>query len=39
LSDRSHLDAVSIMRHHHWVWCNLIAQKPVRLAATDELVP
>ena len=39
LSDRPHLDAVSIMRHHHWVWCNLIAQKPVRLAATDELVP
>jgi hypothetical protein len=27
------------MRHHHWVWCNLISQKPVRLAVTDELVP
>ena len=39
LSDRPHLDAASVIRHHHWVWSNLITQKPVRLAATDELVP
>ena len=38
LSDRPHLDAVSVMRHHHWVWRNLISQNP-SLAATDELVP
>jgi nicotinamidase-related amidase len=38
LSDRPHLDAVSVMRHHHWVWSNLITPKPVRLAVTDELL-
>lgn len=38
LSDRPHLDAVSVIRHHHWVWRNLIAQKPVTFAATDELL-
>jgi nicotinamidase-related amidase len=38
LSDRPHLDAVSVIRHHHWVWRNLITQNPVRLAATDELL-
>ena len=39
LSDRPHLDAVSVMRHHHWVWRNLITAKPIRLAATGELLP
>jgi nicotinamidase-related amidase len=39
LSDRPHLDAVSVMRHHHWIWSNLITPKPVRFAATDELLP
>jgi nicotinamidase-related amidase len=38
VSDRPHLDAVSVIRHHHWVWTNLIAAKPLRLAATDELL-
>jgi nicotinamidase-related amidase len=38
LSDRPHLDAVSVIRHHHWVWTNLIAAKPLRLATTDELL-
>ncbi|SDO74135.1 isochorismatase family protein [Afipia sp. GAS231] len=38
LSDRPHLDAIGVMRHHHWVWSNLITPKPVRLAATDELL-
>jgi nicotinamidase-related amidase len=39
LSNRPHLDAVSVKRHHHWVWSNLITPKPIRLAATDELLP
>ena len=39
LSDRPHLDAISVRRHHHWVWSNLISPKPVRLEATDELLP
>ena len=38
LSDRPHLDAASVIRHHHWVWRNLIAQKPVAFARTDELL-
>jgi len=38
LSDRPHLDAVSVIRHHHWVWSHLITQKSVRLAVTDELL-
>jgi nicotinamidase-related amidase len=38
LSDRPHLDAASVIRHHHWVWSNLITQRSVRLAHTDELL-
>jgi nicotinamidase-related amidase len=38
LNDRPHLDAVGIIRHHHWVWGNLITQRSVRLARTDELL-
>ena len=38
LSDRPHLDARSVIRHHHWVWSNLISERPVRLAQTDELL-
>lgn len=38
LSDRPHLDAISVMRHHHWVWSNLITPKPIRLAVTEELL-
>jgi hypothetical protein len=38
LNDRPHLDAVSVMRHHHWVWRNLITPKPITLAATEELL-
>jgi nicotinamidase-related amidase len=38
LNDRPHLDAASIIRHHHWVWSHLITQRSVRLARTDELL-
>ena len=38
LNDRPHLDASSIIRHHHWVWSNLITQRSIRLARTDELL-
>jgi nicotinamidase-related amidase len=38
LSDRPHLDAASVMRHHHWVWSHLITQRSIRLACTDELL-
>jgi nicotinamidase-related amidase len=38
LNDRPHLDAASVIRHHHWVWSNLITQRSVRLARADELL-
>jgi nicotinamidase-related amidase len=38
LNDRPHLDAASVIRHHHWVWSNLITQRSVNLARTDELL-
>ena len=38
LSDRPHLDAISIIRHHNWVWSNLITQKSIKLAGANELL-
>jgi nicotinamidase-related amidase len=38
VSDRPHLDAVSIIRHHHWIWSDLITQRSIRLASTNELL-
>jgi hypothetical protein len=39
LSDRPHLDALSIIRHHNWVWSNLITLRSIKVATTDELLP
>jgi nicotinamidase-related amidase len=36
LSDRPHLDAVGVIRHHHWVWSNLITRRSVKIGAADE---
>jgi nicotinamidase-related amidase len=38
LNDRPHLDAASVIAHHHWVWGHLIAPRSLRLARTDELL-
>jgi nicotinamidase-related amidase len=38
LNDRPHLDAASVIRHHNWVWSNLITQRSIRLARADELL-
>ena len=38
LNDRPHLDAASIIRHHHAIWSDLITRRSVRLAATDQLL-
>jgi len=38
LSDRPHLDAVSIIHHHHWVWSNLITHRSIKLAKASELL-
>lgn len=38
VSDRDHLDAVSIMRHHNWVWRNLITNRSIKVATTAQLL-
>ncbi|MDB5580950.1 MAG: hypothetical protein JWR80_6126, partial [Bradyrhizobium sp.] len=32
------LDAASVIRHHHWVWSELITRKSIKLASTNELL-
>jgi nicotinamidase-related amidase len=38
VSDRPHLDAIGVIRHHHWVWSNLISRRPIKLAHANELL-
>ena len=38
LSDRPHLDAPSVIRHHNWVWSNLITQRSVQVLSSDVLL-
>lgn len=38
LADRPHLDAPAVIRHHNWVWANLITNRSVRIASTAELL-
>ena len=38
VSDRPHLDAVSVIRHHHWVWSDLITDRSVRIMTTSQLI-
>ena len=38
LSDRPHLDAISVIRHHHWIWNNLLTDRSIRVAPTRELL-
>jgi nicotinamidase-related amidase len=38
LNDRPHLDAATIIRHHHWVWGDLITNRSVRIVTTDQLI-
>ena len=38
LSDRPHLAATAIIRHHNWVWSDLLTNRSTRLATTDELI-
>ncbi len=38
LADRPHLDAVGVIRHHNWVWANLIPSASIRVATTAELM-
>lgn len=38
LADRPHLDAPAVMRHHNWVWANLITSRLVQIASAAELL-
>ena len=38
VSDRPHLDAATVIRHHHWVWGNLITNRSVRIVTTGRLI-
>jgi nicotinamidase-related amidase len=38
LSDRPHLDAPTVIRHHNWVWSDLLTNRSTRLATTSELL-
>ena len=38
VSDRPHLDAATVIRHHHWVWGDLITNRSVRIVTTAQLI-
>jgi nicotinamidase-related amidase len=38
VSDRPHLDAATVIRHHHRVWSDLIANRSVRIMTTSQLI-
>ena len=38
LSDRPHLDAPTIIRHHHWVWSDLLTNRSTRVVTTSDLL-
>jgi len=37
-SDRPHLDAPGVRRHHNWIWSNLISNRLVRVLDTADLL-
>ena len=38
LSDRPHLDAPAVIRHHNWVWSGLLTNRSIDVATTAELI-
>ena len=38
VSDRPHLDAATVIRHHHWVRSDLITNRSVRIVTTSQLL-
>jgi nicotinamidase-related amidase len=38
LNDRPHLDARSVIRHHNWIWSELITNRLIRIAPAAELL-
>jgi nicotinamidase-related amidase len=38
VSDRPHMDAAAVIRHHHWVWSDLLTNRSVRIVPTGQLL-
>jgi nicotinamidase-related amidase len=38
LSDRPHLAATAIIRHHNWIWSDLLTNRSIRVVTTAELM-
>jgi nicotinamidase-related amidase len=38
LNDRPHLDASMVIRHHNWVWSDLLTHRSIRVVSTAELL-
>lgn len=38
LSDRPHLDAPTVIRHHNWVWSGLLTNRSIHVATASELL-
>jgi nicotinamidase-related amidase len=38
LNDRPHLDAPSVVRHHNWIWSELITNRSIRIARAADLL-
>jgi hypothetical protein len=38
LNDRPHLDAASVIRHHNWVWGNLLTRRSIKVVEAAELL-
>jgi nicotinamidase-related amidase len=38
LSDRPHLGAPAVIRHHNWVWANLITNRSIGVVPTAQLL-
>ena len=38
LNDRPHLDAASVIRHHNWIWSNLITERSIDVIEARRLL-
>lgn len=38
VSDRPHLDVATVIRHHHWVWSELLTNRSVRIINARQLI-
>lgn len=38
LSDRPHLEAAAVIRHHNWVWSDLLTNRSIRVVTADKLL-